>query len=329
MSASTPKKTVKIAAVQAEPAWNDLQGGVNKVVSIVQEAAKNGTEILGFPEVFIPGYPWAMWSQPVSGNALYMDEYYHNSLVKESPEMDRIREAVREAGIFVVLGYSERDKGSLYMAQSFIDPTGTIVHHRRKIKPTHVERAYWGDGQTESLTTTVQSPYARVSALNCWEHSQPLLRYYTYWQNPDIHVACWPLIWDMPEDGSPWQWHITPEASQRFSQVLAMEGACFVMMATQLMTEKNRKKCLVENYPYARTPGGGFAMIYGPDGTELVKPLDPGEEGILYAEVDLNKRALAKHNLDPVGHYSRPDLLSLRVTKHSAKHPGTQVHFLE
>lgn len=46
-----------------------------------------------------------------------MDEYFRNSLVKESPEMDRIRDAVREAGIFVVLGYSERHNGSMYIAQ--------------------------------------------------------------------------------------------------------------------------------------------------------------------------------------------------------------------
>ena len=69
------------------------------------------------------------------------------------------------------------------MKQSFIDPTGTIVHHRRKIKPTHVERAYYGDGQSESLTTTVKTPFGKVSGLNCWEHSQLLLRYYTYWQD--------------------------------------------------------------------------------------------------------------------------------------------------
>lgn len=31
--------------------------------------------------------------------------------------MDRIRDAVREAGIFVVLGYSERYNGSMYIAQ--------------------------------------------------------------------------------------------------------------------------------------------------------------------------------------------------------------------
>lgn len=46
-----------------------------------------------------------------------MDEYFQNSLERESEEMDRIRAAVREAGIFVVLGYSERYRGSLYIAQ--------------------------------------------------------------------------------------------------------------------------------------------------------------------------------------------------------------------
>lgn len=51
-------KTVKIAAIQAEPVWNDLQGGVEKAISLIKEAGKNGANVLGFPEVFIPGYPW-------------------------------------------------------------------------------------------------------------------------------------------------------------------------------------------------------------------------------------------------------------------------------
>lgn len=49
---------VRVAAVQAEPVWNDLEGGVQKVISIIDDAAKNGANVLGFPEVFIPGYPW-------------------------------------------------------------------------------------------------------------------------------------------------------------------------------------------------------------------------------------------------------------------------------
>ncbi|KAJ3542042.1 hypothetical protein NM208_g4315 [Fusarium decemcellulare] len=102
---SDSSSTVKVAAIQAEPAWNDLQGGVNKSISLIQEAASNGANVIGFPEVFIPGYPWSIWANSPTDNAQHMNEYFENSLQRESPEMDRIREAVREAGVFVVLGY--------------------------------------------------------------------------------------------------------------------------------------------------------------------------------------------------------------------------------
>ena len=54
----SPTKKIKVAAVQAEPAWNDLQGGVAKVISLIKEASSNGANVVGFPEAFIPGYPW-------------------------------------------------------------------------------------------------------------------------------------------------------------------------------------------------------------------------------------------------------------------------------
>ncbi|KAJ5798341.1 nitrilase [Penicillium pulvis] len=319
-------KTVKVAAIQAEPVWNDLEGGVNKAIAYIEEAASNGANVLGFPEVFIPGYPWSMWANSPVENAAFMDEYFRNSLPKESEQMDRIRAAVREAGMFVVLGYSERYRGSIYIAQSFIDPTGTIVHHRRKIKPTHVERAIWGDGQAESLQTVVSSPFGNIGGLNCWEHTQTLLRYYEYAQDVDIHVASWPLIWDMPpQEKMPWTYQITPGLNSSLSQIMAFEGACFVLVCTQVLTEKNREKCRLENFEYATAPGGGFSMIYGPEGTPLVKQPAPGEEIILYADIDLHDKAVAKHNLDIVGHYSRPDLLSLRVTTEA----GKPIHFKE
>jgi len=49
---------VKVGAVQAEPVWLDLQGSVDKTISLIQQAGKNGVNVLGFPEVWIPGYPW-------------------------------------------------------------------------------------------------------------------------------------------------------------------------------------------------------------------------------------------------------------------------------
>ena len=110
-------RKVKLAAVQAEPVWNDLQGSVDKVISLIKEAGKNGAQVMGFPEVFIPGYPWSIWTESVFKNIDFIHEYMANSMARESPEMDRIRDAVKEAGMFVVLGYSERAGSSLYIAQ--------------------------------------------------------------------------------------------------------------------------------------------------------------------------------------------------------------------
>jgi nitrilase len=190
-----------------------------------------------------------------------------NSMGKLSPEMGRIREAVKEAGIFVVLGYSEREGASLYIAQSFIDTNGEIVHHRRKIKPTHVERSIWGDGQADSLKSVVDTPFGKVGGLNCWEHLQPLLRYYEYSQGVQIHVAGWPLMFPDPDPKKiKWPYHETDTANLLTSQFLAIEGQAFVLVATQVVTPGNLKKLNMDD---------GFPLFqavschrYKPIGTE-------------------------------------------------------------
>jgi aliphatic nitrilase len=59
------------------------------------------------------------------------------------------------------------------------------------------------------------------------------------------------------------------------------------------------------------SPGGGAAMIYAPDGRPITEPLATDKEGIVYADIDLGLIPLAKAFADPVGHYSRPDVLQL------------------
>ncbi|KAF5971723.1 aliphatic nitrilase [Fusarium coicis] len=241
----------KVAAIQAESCWNDLKGSIAKTIGLIREAAGEGANVIGFPEIFIPGYPWTIWANSPVSNAAFMSEYIANSLEKES---------------------DERYQGTLYISLSFIDETGTIVLHRRKIKPTHVERAYWGDGQADSVKAVVPTSFGNIGGLNCWEHTQPLLRYYQYSQNLDIQVSSWPLCWD------------------------ALRGhgdgrRLFCLGLLTGLTEESKAKTGLEKFDYARAPGGGFSMIYGPDGSELCKPLGPGEEGILYADIDLSFRA--------------------------------------
>lgn len=53
--------TVRVAATQAEPAWFDLQGAVDKTCKLIEEAASKDAQLVGFPEVWIPGYPCWIW----------------------------------------------------------------------------------------------------------------------------------------------------------------------------------------------------------------------------------------------------------------------------
>ena len=58
----------------------------------------------------------------------------------------------------------------------------------------------------------------------------------------------------------------------------------------------------------------GGSTIVSPDGKFIAGPLDE-EEGILYAEVDPRQMRGPKWNLDVAGHYARPDVFRLTVSK--------------
>ncbi|KAJ4219511.1 hypothetical protein NW759_007900 [Fusarium solani] len=307
-------QTIRVGAVQAEAVWYDLEACVDKTINLIETAATDGVKVLGFPEVWIPGYPWQMWTTPAIQQLLWVPKYRANCMTRDSPQMRRIQAAVKKAGMTVVLGYSEREGASLYISQAFISPDGKILLNRRKIKPTHAERTIFGEGQAESLKTVVDTPVGKVGGLNCWEHLQPLLRYYEYTQGVQIHVSSWPPIFGMPNpDEIEWLYHETGEASNRISQVMAIEGASFVMVCSQIITEKNLEKNLLVGNLVTRAPGGGFSMIFGPDGTPLCDPIDAGEEGIPQADISLRQIEKAKIFVDVAGHYARPDLLSVLV----------------
>ncbi|KAF2094080.1 carbon-nitrogen hydrolase [Rhizodiscina lignyota] len=308
---------VRLACVQAEPEWLDLQAGVDKAIRLIKEAGEKKVNILGFPEVFIPGYPISIWTESVISNSKILLKYRQNSLSRDSPEMRKILDAVKEAGIYVVLGYSERVNNSFYIAQSFISPAGTIINHRRKIKPTGVERNVWGDAGPEGLNTTVETEFGRLGALCCAEHVMPLLRMHEYTQGAQMHIASWPMTWEAHRLGTyKAPGHEDYNGDLHASRFMSREGNLFVAVATQVLTPKNYERVgLNEGVDVAKKAVGcgGHSMIYDPHGKPLVHAIPEDEEGILYADINLDEALGRAMLIDIVGHSSRPDLLSLNV----------------
>ncbi len=300
-------RTVRVAAVQAEPVWLDMKATVDKCVQLVEEASAGGAEIVAFPETFIPGYPWWIWlDSPGAGMAL-VPHYWANSPTVDGPELATLAAAAKANDITIVMGYSERDEGSIYMGQAFITPEDGVAKTRRKLKPTHVERSVFGEGDGSDLDV-LDCDFGRLGALCCWEHLQPLSKYAMYSMNEDIHCAAWPSFSLYRGAANA----LGPEVNNAASLMYAVEGQAFVLAPCAIVGQAGHDLfCDTDVKKQLLLQGGGFARIYGPEGSMLAEPLAEDEEGILFADCDPALQAIAKSAADPTGHYSRPDVTRL------------------
>ncbi|MHC5908345.1 carbon-nitrogen hydrolase family protein [Streptomyces sp. S6] len=299
--------TYRVAAVQAEPVWLDADATVEKTIALIEDAAAQDVELLAFPETWIPGYPLFLWLGAVAGQVPYVARYHANSPTVDGRHLTAVRQAARRSGVTVALGYSEKDHGSLYMAQTLISPDGDVLLHRRKLKATHVERSLFGEGDGSHLKV-VDTPLGRVGALNCWEHLNPLNRYALYAQHEQVHIAAWPAFGLYKNVA----YSLGAEVNMALTQSYALEGGCYVIAATQVISERGIEIFATTDEQRALlTAGAGSSRIFAPDGSPVGKPLDEHAEGLLIADIDLSLIDLAKNGADLAGHYSRPDATRL------------------
>ncbi|KAG4283168.1 hypothetical protein FPRO06_09841 [Fusarium proliferatum] len=313
--ATTPETTVRVAVTQAEPKWLDLQGSVDKTCALIGEAARGGAQLLAFPECWVTGYPAWIWARPVDTHLT--SRYIKNCMRADGPEMARIQQCAADNDITVVLGFSENFHNTLYISQAIINSDGKLLALRRKIKATHMERTIFGDASGDALTSVVDTKVGRVGALSCWEHIQPLLKYYLYTHREQIHVAAWPPL--HPHKGEE-LWSMSREGARSLSQTYAIESQAFVLHATSVISEQGISLMNTENGAVMNIPGGGSSAIFGPDGRILTEDVPECDEGILYATLDLDEILRCKSFVDVCGHYSRPDMLWLGVDREVKKH---------
>lgn len=217
-----------------------------------------------------------------------------------SDDTRRVAERCAHHGVVVVLGVNERDHGSLYNAQLIFDANGALLLKRRKITPTYHERMVWGQGDGSGLQV-VDTRVGRVGALACWEHYNPLARYALMAQHEEIHVAQFPGSLVGPIFGE------QIEVTMRHH---ALESGCFVVNATGWLTDEQIESITADTALQKALRDGCMTCIVTPEGRHVVPPLTSGE-GILYGDLDMPLVTKRKRMMDSVGHYARPELLSL------------------
>ena len=305
---------VKVAAVQAASVFLDREGSTSKACRLIREAGKNGARVIGFPEGFIPAHPvWYHHHAATSALANKLAaELFKNAVEIPGPETEALGAAAREANAYAVVGVCEklpRTIGTMFNTQVYLGPDGRLLGKHQKIMPTVGERLVHMGGFGDTFGA-FQTEFGPMSALICGENSNPLAVFALTAEGTRIHVMSWPN--HFPTSGDPMRNRVTVD-----SQAFAQMSKAFVVSACGTVDEDmiRRLQAGPDTEKFLRNPDCcGGSVIVGPNSRILAGPLG-AEEGILYAECNLDLGVLAKLRHDFAGHYNRPDIFQLRINR--------------
>ena len=306
--------TVKVAAVQAASVFLDRDGSTEKACRLIREAGENGARIIAFPEGFIPAHPVWYHHHAATGaiaNKLAV-ELFKNAVEIPGPETAALGEAARDANAYVVIGVCEKlpdTLGTMFNTQLYIGPDGTLIRKHQKIMPTVGERLVHtgGHGDTFGAFATEFGP---VSGLICGENSNPLAIFALIAEGTRIHVMSWPN--HFPTSGDPLRNRVAID-----SQAFAQMSKAFVISACGTVDERMIEMLQVgpEGEKFLRSADCcGGSLIVNPMSRIIAGPMG-AEEGILYADCNLELGIQMKLRHDFAGHYNRPDIFQLHVNR--------------
>jgi nitrilase len=292
--------TVRIAAVQATPVVLDAEATIDKAISLLDDAAAQGAQLVVFPECFVSLYPSGAWAFAAATWGRRCDELWErlwaSSVDVGGPLVQRLVDACARRDVHLAIGVNEREDsrpGSLYNALLLIGPGGVLSRHR-KLMPTMHERVFHGVGAGDDLDVVDLPGVGRVGGLICWENRMPLARWAVYKGGPQIWLA------PTADDSDGWI------ASARH---IAIEAGAFVVSVPQHIPAA----AFPDDFPLPLPAG---VDVFGRGGVCIVRPngelfADPvyDAEAVVVADCDLRDALHAKRYFDVAGHYGRTDVL--------------------
>jgi len=299
---------LRVAAVQASYVLMDRDATIGRVAELTAAAARQGAQLVVFPEVFVPGTPIWIDTRPIwDGDQDWYALLADNAVVIPGQAADQLTAIAAEHQVWLVIGVDEREPhgGTIYNTVLYFTPGGELAGRHRKLMPTGSERTVWGMGDGSTLPV-VDTGLGRVGGLTCWENYMPLARFYLYAQGIDVWLAPTLAVGD--------GWISTMRHLARENRMYVI-GVNPVLHTDQIPAGFPGGDRLV---PAAHLEASGpwleegNTVIVAPDGTVIAGPVRRREETLI-ADLDLRQVTVQRRHLDPVGHYHRPDIFRLHV----------------
>lgn len=308
----------RVAAAHVAPVFLDLAKSVEKACALIGEAARNGAQLVAFPETYLPAFPvWSALQAPIYSHDFFA-ALAANALRCPGPELDRVAAAARRAGVFVSLGFNELSPasvGCLWNANVLMGDDGVILNHHRKLVPTFWEKLTWANGDGAGLRV-IDTRLGRIGALICGENTNPLARYALMAEGEQVHLSTYPPVWPTRDPRSGGNYDLAAAIRIR-AGAHAFEAKCFNIVASGFMDTAMRD-ALASLTPEAAhildASPRSVSLVLGPTG-EPVSEILRDAEGLLYADIDLAKCVEPKQFHDVAGGYNRFDVFRLTVDR--------------
>jgi predicted amidohydrolase len=346
---------LRVAACHVSPYFLNARKTTDKAISLIKQAASNKTNLVVFPETYISAFP--VWSsvRPPTENHFLFQRMVKESVYADGDEIEAIREAARSTSTIVSIGFSEKSRhsnGCLFNSNIIVGDDGEVLVHHRKLVPTFFEKLTWSPGDGYGLRVA-NTRFGRIGALICGENTNALARYSMIAQAQQVHISTWPAVWptrNLPKSAQAAEQEQPPKTSithgANYDNLAAnktraaahcFEAKCFGVAcsghlgedAIEAIIDEASQPDLIATTLRAMPRAATFFL--DPTGASLPSFIMKGaekenvstlqdQEGILYADMDLDDCIEGKQYHDVVGGYQRLDVFDLKVDR-SRKQP--------
>ncbi len=272
-------QNLKIALVQTQAGAHSAAANLERAISSIGEAAKNGAKLICLPELFLSPY----FCQVPD------DELFNSAELIPGPTTEAISRVAKKENVAVVVPLFERRAPGIYHnSAAVIDTDGSLAGVYRKMHipddPGYGEKYYFtpGDLGFQSIKTKV----GNVGVLICWDQWFPEGARITALKGADVLIYPTAIGWHPHEKEKYGKNQF--QAWQTVQRGHAVANGIYVAAINRVGFEKSPTgNSGIEFW--------GQSFLCGPQG-QLLAEGSPSEEQILYGEVDRTKMETTRRN---------------------------------